>query len=518
MQSKHGSKAERRAIGLKQLNSYIRNVGVLIGQSFVQRVLGMITTILLARVLGAASFGTYSVVTATSSSAYGLVRLGIDAAIHVNVAEGVDSEEARRKTEEMLGAGLAVLLCAGLVAGMGCLLAADWLASTVYGNAAIAIWIRIGGIAALLQCLYQFLYATLAGLHRFTDFAKVILLSSSLNVISIPIAAWGAGLAGAVTALVLVQAITVGLLAITVRRVVRSEGISLRFKNWAVRAGQLISLGFPFYAAGLVAIPVAYYLQGQLVQHAGLSELGYLRVILSLVAIVSFAPQSAAAAMVSMFTRTRVQESNMLASRVMQNVKFVSIFALLTSSVVIAGLPLIIYVLLGDTYMPVAGVAGLGLVTAVLMAANGVVSNALFSNRKVMLIFVATLVQSGLFMGLGMYLIPQQGLIGYLVAELTGCIAVLVGGIVISATWRSAHHISLDWLASMALPILLLAGFVIWQLQNPGGLTMLRLLSGAGLFLAIGCWVQFIVLSAEERSSLVALVSGRGISTMSGSD
>src|SRR5438552_290504 len=98
------------------LARYVQGAGALTAQAVIQRLLGMITSIVLARSLGAGGFGTYSAVINTASSAYGLVSFGVDAAVHVFTADRPDQQAASTGKAEILGAGLLLLSIAGVVA------------------------------------------------------------------------------------------------------------------------------------------------------------------------------------------------------------------------------------------------------------------------------------------------------------------------------------------------------------------------------------------------------------------
>lgn len=481
------------------LGQYARNVGMLVGQSFVQRVLGMVTTIVLARTLGATNFGVYSVVTATSNSAYGLVRLGVDAAIHVHTAEGFGDAATRQRMRELLAAGFLMLVFAGGVGGLGCLVLGERLAVAIYEKPELAVWIRVTGIAVFLQCLSQFFYATLVGLHCFSEYARVMVASAVLSVAAISLGALAAGLTGAVAALIAVQAVTVGWLGIVMRAALRKENLRLAFRNTAAHTKSLLVFGFPFYVSGLISIPVVYVLQGMVVRHAGLEELGYLRAIMAFVAIVAFAPTSAAAAMISMFARTRAQEHGALAVRIVQNVRMILVFALLMAAGVMVLLPWLIPLLFGAQYMPALGAASVALVTAVLTAVSGVVSNALLSARKVVPLFAITALQAIIFLGFGSYFIPALGLTGYLTAELLGYLAALLVTLLATRPWLRANGVRLGRLIGAAPLFLILALYSVRLVALPGVPSPVEALAGFGILLLFLLWAYCAILEPGER-------------------
>jgi O-antigen/teichoic acid export membrane protein len=491
---------------MSRISQYVKNVGWLVGQSFIQRVLGTVTTMVLSRTLGAVSFGAYSVVANTASSAYGLVRLGIDAAIHVHTAEGYADAVTRRNMEEMLAAGFFLLLFAGLTGGLGCLFMADWLALSIYGKIELAIWIRVASIAVFLQCIFQFCYTSMVGLHQFSTYSRIMVVSAILNVALITGGIFLAGLNGAVAGMISVQFFTVIWLAWALKTKLDAESLRLVLANFFYRARQLLKFGFPFYAAGLISVPTTYYLQGLLVKHAGLEALGYFRAISALVSIVSFVPSSASAAMISMLTKTRVENESALANTIMRNIKMVMLFALLMATIVTIALPWLMPVLFGREYSAATTAAGIALLTAVLAAAIGVISNSLFSAKRVDLVFWVVLVQMALFITGGVFLIPDYGLIGYLTAELFAGLLVLLLMGCCSFRWFRKNSLPVAWLGKILLPLLLLVAYSAKQVIGVGTLAMFNSFFGVGGLLFFCAWGYLVILDNAERDAVRRLI------------
>lgn len=487
---------------MSYLGQYAKNMGVLVGQSVVRRAMGMVTTMVLARTMGVASFGTYSVVTNTATSAFGLVRFGIDAAIHVHTAEGHADEVARTRTGEILGAGFLLLLAAGLIGGLGCLVAADWLAQNAYGKPELAIWIRVAGAGAFLQCASQYWYVTMAGLHRFVTYARIMVASAAISAVATILGVVLAGLSGAVGGMISAQALTVIWLAWTARVELRAESVQLSLRGFYSRSRLLLKFGLPFYAAGLLAIPATYYLQSLVARYGGLESLGYLRALSAITALVSFAPSSASGAMISMLTKTRTEDESALAGGVMRNAKMVLLFALITAGGVTILLPWLMPVLLGQQYVAAIGAAGIALLTSVLVALNGVIGNALFSAKRVNLVFLITLIQVVVFCTLGIILIPLHGLVGYLVAELISYLTLL--GVVYwgSLDWFSRYKVHMAWVARAVVPFFLLAAYSGQHLIFSQVPSVLNGLIGAGGLLLVCLWGYVTILDNAERSAM----------------
>lgn len=499
---------------MANIGQYAKNIAMLVGQSFFQRMLGMVLTVILARTLGAAGFGTYSVVMTTSNSAFGLVRLGVDAAIHVRTAEGFKTDESRRRIEQLLAAGLLLLVISGCVGAFACIAFAGPLAAMVYDKPELAVWIRVAGAAVFLYSLWQFCYATLAGLHRFAEYTLAMVGVAVLNLAAISIGALSFGVSGAVTGLISVQAISVLWLGRVLLSALRREQLWFAFRNTWSNARSLLEIGLPLYVAGLISIPAIYLLQGIVVRSAGLEELGFLRVVVAIVSIVSFAPSSAAAAMTSMFTRTRTEQQGALAYRIMQNIRVVLVFALLTATGIMVLLPWLVPLIFGTQYFAAIGPASVALLTAVLTSITTVVHTALLSSRKMMFLFIAMVLQAVVFFAVGTALIPVYGLTGYLAAELLGYLTALAFVMVVALPWLRANGVRLGWVMSACLPFIFMGAYAVRRVVWADTPTVQEGIVGVGAFAALLMWVSFTMLRTEERGRLIGLLHAIRLSLM----
>jgi O-antigen/teichoic acid export membrane protein len=310
-----------------------------------------------------------------------------------------------------------------------------------------------------------------------------------------------AGLTGAVITFLMSQLLTALWLAWTVLTEMRAQSIGLRFHDVANRCKELVRIGFPFYAAGVVTIPVTYYMQGLLAEKGGLEALGQLRVIAALVMIVSFVPTSAAGPMISMLAETRRTSAASLPHNIMTNVKIMLLFGLVVAAVVTIALPWIVPVVFGSAYSEVIALGGIALASAVFAAVGSVMGNALFSVKRVDLVFATAVIQSGVFGAAGVLLIPEYGLAGYLVAELLGYAVLLVSGFISAVGWLARNAVPMNWLAKMVVPAVLL--FVYVRLQSmAGGVSVgMGALALAGL-VATCLWGYWQILDSAERGAI----------------
>ena len=476
----------------------------MIGQSTIQRLLGMLTTIVLARVLGSANFGIYSIVVNTANSAYGLVRLGVDAAIHVHTAEHHSDAETRKAKGQLLGVGLIFLMGAGIIGAVICLAFANWIADVIYSKPELDHWIRLASVLVFLQCISQFVYVLLVGLHRFQEYAKVMVLSVSVSTVLISISSVFGGLPGALGALIVIQTVTLWLLYRLASSAMLIEHISIRFEKFRLHATTLLRNGLPFYAAGLVSVPTTYYIQGLVTQNFGLEAMGGLRVINSVTTLVSFVPTAIAAVMISNLTRCSTRDYSDFVRTTLLNVKYVWLFVLIAGTAILSLLPPMINVLFGHAYVALSGPASIAILSASFACLMGVVGNIAVSRKRVAFVFVYTLVQVTTFFIVAFIYAPQYGLTGYFIAELSGIICALIFIWLTTCSWRKTNKISAPWVLKLFIVSCLYIAIILLSVMYSSD--EIRSVIGFVFFLFIIPLGYWAILDSEDRNLISRLI------------
>lgn len=489
------------------LRQYAKNAGLLTAQAVVQRGLGVVASAVLARALGPAGMGVYNVVATTPGTAFGLLKLGVDTAVHVNMAEHERAQGVSRGG--VLAAGLLLLGGLGALATALCAALAGPIARVVFGQPELAPWLRVASVLVAAQFGFQFCLSALAGLHQFARYARVGMVTGVVNLALVSLGVATAGLAGAVAATAVTGLITVGWLALALRRSLREAGVRLAFAEAPRAAREVLGLGLPFYLTGLVAVPVTYYLQGRLAQSGGLEALGQLRIVLTLTALIWFVPASIGAATVSALSAARTGPGEGGAAFLRQavlNLKVVWVGCLLLALAACAFLPWLLPLLFGSAYAAAVGPARLGLLGAVLAAAEGVVGQVLFTQRRTWTLFGLLTSRAALFAVLGLALVGPFGLGGYVAAEAAGFAFAVALALPLLA--RSARTLVPDGPAGALRPVYVAALLNLAVGAGAGGLA----LTGAGRgWSAVGFAAAFVtvavlayrfVLDEQEREAL----------------
>ncbi|MEK8049889.1 lipopolysaccharide biosynthesis protein [Ideonella sp. DXS22W] len=470
------------------MSPYLKNMAAMLGQSSVQRIAGMLSTMVMARCLGSAGFGLYSIAFNTGSTAYSMLRLGVDAALHVQTAQPLDSDAARQTTSRLLGAGFLLLSSAGALGAAGLVLAADTLATALYGRSDVAVYLRIGGVLVLLQCMAQFAYVVMMGLHRFKQYAAFSALNSIGLSAVLSTAAWLGDVHWALGGLVGMQVLALWIARIQVTHALHANQVHIDFADIRLNVVRLLRLGFPFYAAGLLTAPIAYLLQASLTKSVGLDAMGGMRVITSLTTLIGFVPNAVAAVMISHLTRARGVDPQDFAAGAIYNIKVLWSLSLLACVAMFAILPWLVTVLFGHAYSSYVVAAGLASFSALAGCVIGVVINVALSSHRVDIIVKASFFQAITWYASGWLLIDRLGLTAYYVAEALGSTAALAVAFWLSRGWRLRHGFSLDRFATLIATSATFAVLVLWPLgTQPSTVATGRLPISLLLFVAIGC-------------------------------
>lgn len=478
---------------MSHVGNFIRSAGLLGALSVVARLGGLIQGALLARFLNPSGFGALSVVTSTALSLYGMTRLGADSTLHVAIAE----KGARRGA--VMGTMILVMGAAAALSAAICLFGAPWIARDLYRQPTLEPWIRWAALYVVAHFCYQYCYFSLAGFHRFASYASVNVLTTIIGVVVVPLAAWQAGTAGAVVASIAVLGLTIALLGRPLRRAVREERVDVRLDEWRSGLKENAAIGFPHYLSALIAIPIAYVLQGMLGRYGGTEGLGFLRMTVSLSALISFIPSSISAATLSFLTSLRSDTTrNDFDDVAALNAKVIWLVTMALYLAIEPFLPYVVRAMFGAEYLPATSAARLALVGAVIGAVEATNGQTLLARRLTRRMFVLITLRVSVMGVVGWFAIPRWQVDGYVLADLLGISASYV--IAASLEWAIVgHRKSFLSIAVLTLAVILVA--TLWHRQAPSLVGSLLLALTLGAILAVGA--ALLVFSRRERELLL---------------
>ena len=192
----------------------------------ITRALGIAQTLLVVKLLGAASFGLVGLVLSVG----GLIGVSQ----HLGIQDGAIREIAVRKSRKEIGRVFWVsnIVRQAVTIPLSLILfaVAGVVASGIYDKPEIAGYLQIFAAVLILQGLQDVFGATLTGMKRFGALYVIQIVTAVINVAVFGWLVWQFGVSGFFWAMVITTGIMVGLLAIVIGGALRGN---LRLPTWA---------------------------------------------------------------------------------------------------------------------------------------------------------------------------------------------------------------------------------------------------------------------------------------------
>lgn len=266
----------------------------------ITRVLGLFSSIIVARILGKVPFGEFGTIQSTVGLFGVFAGLGIGITATKYVAEF--REQQIERCGRVIGFSLAAALVGGILASLGLLFFGDWLAAHTLAAPQLAPMLRVGAGLVIFGSLQGAYLGALAGFEAFKQVCWVNFISSVLAVPLLVVGAMWDGLMGAVWGLVL-QAV---LLCVFGHAALLKE---------AAKAGIKITLGFhpdewamlwrftlPAFLSSMLATPAGWFSRTLLVnQPSGYAEAALVSAANQWMNLVNFLPYTMGGVLVPIF-------------------------------------------------------------------------------------------------------------------------------------------------------------------------------------------------------------------------
>ena len=242
--------------------------------------LTMLTSIVLARILGVSAFGELSMIRST------LLMLGVLAGTGLGIAATRHIAEYRELDPEQAGRILALLSIVGsiigILASMLCFVFASTLAVSVMHSDKLVMPLKVGSLLLLLNTLNGVNVGVLAGLEAYRAIAVLGLLEGVLNLFFITGGAWMMGVSGAVGGMLVAVAISLLVKHMVVKHACAQFGISFIRQGWWAQMPMLRQVAIPSVIIAASVQPFEWL--GRLIlshQTNGFAEVGVFGVVQS---------------------------------------------------------------------------------------------------------------------------------------------------------------------------------------------------------------------------------------------
>lgn len=245
--------------------------------SILSRLLGVLASILVARIISKVGMGQLGIVQSTVGMFSVFAGLGLGLAATKHVAEHRATNPAL--IGETIGLLNLVSWLSGSVMTLVVFLLAPWLARHMIAAPELAPELRVGTWLLLFGVINGVQTGVLSGFEAFKSIARINLICGLANFPILVCGAYLAGLAGAVWGLVAIQALNCGLNFLTVRREASAAGVVVTYWHVHKHRNLLWQFGLPGMLSGLVSGPANWITSTMLVnQPQGYAEMGILNV------------------------------------------------------------------------------------------------------------------------------------------------------------------------------------------------------------------------------------------------
>jgi O-antigen/teichoic acid export membrane protein len=268
--------------------------------AIIGRGLGLLSSIILARILGKVPFGELGIIQSTVGLFGAFAGLGIGITATKYVAELRETEPSR--CGRVIGFSLSAALVGGSMAGLGLILFGGWLAVHTLAAPQLGSLLRAGAALVVLSALQGAYLGALTGFEAFKQTAWVNWMSSLLGV---PLAVGGTlwfGLTGAVWALILQTALgcILGHFAL-VKEMVKAN-VKISFALSLHEGSMLWRFTLPVFISTLLATPAGWFSRTLLVnQPGGYAETALVSAANQWMNLVNFLPWTMGGVLVPIF-------------------------------------------------------------------------------------------------------------------------------------------------------------------------------------------------------------------------
>ncbi|ROT99098.1 oligosaccharide flippase family protein [Histidinibacterium lentulum] len=479
--------------------STLVNIVAMLVYTVVRRFLGLIGMASLARMLSPGDLGAYAFTQTTGQTFVGLFRFGALQGLHVSLGRRMADDDAD-DAGALIGGGIMIVSTIAILGSAAMVLLADPIARDLFGAPDLAPYVTASAACFTGQFLSRAAYVGFAGLGRFVDYTY---WSTAIGIATVAATILGAvlyGVQGAVwgfagTTLAGVPIFVLGLL-----RALKRVELRIRWQLSLGHLKEIFSIGLPFYGAGVFMILAGFVAQGAVSRFGSVQELADLRIVLTLMAVVQMIPQSISGPIISLFAEREGRETGSGSVSAFEHMRWLWIFALITSTVLAAIWPLTVLVVFGTGYPQAAQIGQLAIAAFIPTIVGTALSAGILVGGRTLPLLVVGALQGAAMSGVALTLVPAIGLTGFFAAQAAASTTAAVLWL-LALGWLTRNAPLRPWMGPLlAATLVLCAGLILDARIDETPLQ--RILVAAGVVPAMILWVAFTALSGADRRML----------------
>ncbi len=262
----------RRAAASPLARYFAEGAAWSISGSVLARVLALVGAVVVARALGAAPYGAYALVLATSAMLQTFTGFGLGETGARHLAGSHRDPSASGRIVALTALVATVLGTAG---GGALALCGPWMARAVLSAPELGEPLRLSSALLLFGPVNGAFLGILAGLGRFRDMAAAMVVGAAVSVPLLWLGARGGGVLGGVGAQVVSTALAAGLSGVAVVRAARAAKIPLTLRGVGGEWRVLFGYSLPVTLCNALVAPTTWATSALLAaQPGGHRELG----------------------------------------------------------------------------------------------------------------------------------------------------------------------------------------------------------------------------------------------------
>ena len=247
--------------------------------SMISRGLGLLSGILVARMLGKYDFGRFGMIQSTVGMFSTFAGFGMGLTANKHVAEFRRTDPAR--AGRLIVLSRLVAWATGSLMTIALVILAPWLANHTLASPTMAGLLRAGALMLLLGGVNGAQIGALSGLEGFKTIARVSLFGGILSFPITVVGTWWAGVTGAVWAQVAALAVNCFVNFLALRHETQRAGIPIAFRKLNREWSILWRFSLPAVLAASMTGPVSWATSALLANQAdGYSQLGIYNAVL----------------------------------------------------------------------------------------------------------------------------------------------------------------------------------------------------------------------------------------------
>lgn len=217
----------------------------------------LVSTIIVARLLGLQSFGAYAVLVSTVMTIATLAQSGSGLVATKYVAEFLSVDTAR--VGRLLGMCRVLALATGTSAAILVIALADFIGGDVLRRPELIPQVRLIALATLFQVSVAYQFGALQGFGAFRELSRAGVLAGLGQIFFTTLGAWAGDLEGATIGFVAASGFRMGVFAWALRGVCRVHGVVDRGTAGREEFRLIWRFGLPAGLAGFVTMPALWF-------------------------------------------------------------------------------------------------------------------------------------------------------------------------------------------------------------------------------------------------------------------